>query len=237
MGQSDRQAVTMGKYSLILLLFVLALPFCQGKSGNAFLRSPFPGGAEQTVILHPAQKLLITGDFDGDGKQDTVIQHTWSGRTGTALEQVADPLKNDWDVVVQWFYTREAEQVLSMAHSSVDSLRLGVAQGLYCLLNIGDSNGDGKDEIALVVDYLDQSRVNSCKVYSLCGNSWTQLKQFGIREEAFDYTGEKAPVFDQIKDYLEKRNGNWVYKDYSHIGYDRPEDVECMLPLLIDPCK
>jgi hypothetical protein len=193
--------------------------------------------ADDKVKLHKLEKLFVVGDFDGDRNQDTIFQHNFSRLTQSEIEQAADPFQNEWDTVVKWFYEQDADLYLTINKSGKDSLSLGTAQGLYCLINIGDNNADGKDEIALVIDYLDFSRVNSCKVYSLCGDKWTLLKQFGIHEDAFNFTSEKAPLFKIIKEYLEFDNGKWVYKDYLQDGYDNPEDVRKMLPLKLDKCK
>lgn len=193
--------------------------------------------ADDKVKLHKLEKLFVVGDFDGDRNQDTIFQHNFSRLTQSEIEQAADPFQNEWDTVVKWFYDQDADLYLTINKSGKDSLSLGTAQGLYCLINIGDNNADGKDEIALVIDYLDFSRVNSCKVYSLCGDKWTLLKQFGIHEDAFNFTSEKAPLFKIIKEYLEFDNDKWVYKDYSQDGYDNSEDVGKMLPLKLDKCK
>jgi hypothetical protein len=126
---------------------------------------------------------------------------------------------------------------LTINNNKTDTLHLGTAHGLYCLINIGDNNADGKDEIALVIDRLDFSRVNSCQIYSICNNKWTLLKQFSIHEGSFDFTTDKAPKFDNIKDFLEKQNGKWVYKDYLQDDYERLEDVGKMMTLKLDRCK
>jgi hypothetical protein len=119
---------------------------------------------------------------------------------------------------------------LAFNKSNRDTLYLGEAQGLYCLINIGDNNSDGKDEIAIVVDLLDYSRVNICRIYTLCNNKWIVLKQFTINEDAFnDLTGDKASIFNEIRGYLEKQKGKWHYRDLL-------EDKEKMEPLILKQC-
>lgn len=193
--------------------------------------------ADNKVKLHKLKKLFIVGDFEGDGKQDTIFQHNYSRLTKNEIEYSADPFQNEWDTVVKWFYDQDADLYLTINNYKQDTLHLATAQGLYCLINIGDNNADGKDEIAFVVDYLDFSRVNSCKIYTLCKKKWTLLKQFDIHEGSFDFTADKAPIFENIKGHLEKQNGKWVYKDYSQDGYDNQEDVGKMLTLKLDRCK
>lgn len=188
-----------------------------------------------TIMLHKLEKLFIVGNFDGDQKQDTIYEHNYSGLTKTEIENAADPFQNEWDTVVKWFYDQNADLYITV--NKQDTLHLGTAHGLYCLINIGDNNADGKDEIAFVIDHLDYSRINSCKIYSFCNGKWISLKQFEIHEDAFNFTTEKAPVFDEIKGFLEKKNGKWFYMDYAQNDYDKAEDVGKMLTLQLDKCK
>lgn len=192
---------------------------------------------DDKIKLHKLEKLFVVGDFNGDGRQDTIFQHNYSRLTKTEIEYTADPFQNDWDSVVKWFYGQEVELYLTSNVSKQDTLRLGIALGLYCLINIGDNNADGKDEIALVVDYLDYSLLNSCKIYSLCKDIWKNLKLFGIHEGSFDFTTDKPPIFDNIKSHLEKQNGKWFYNDYWKDDYEIQSDVGKMLKLKIDKCK
>ncbi len=224
------------KQTFYILTLILGLLSCNSRTEKT-VDSTVTKTADDKVKLHKLEKLFVVGDFDGDRNQDTIFQHNFSRLTQSEIEQAADPFQNEWDTVVKWFYDQDADLYLTINKSGKDSLSLGTAQGLYCLINIGDNNADGKDEIALVIDYLDFSRVNSCKVYSLCGDKWTLLKQFGIHEDAFNFTSEKAPLFKIIKEYLEFDNDKWVYKDYSQDGYDNSEDVGKMLPLKLDKCK
>ena len=197
----------------------------------------FHESLDKKIKLHKLEKLFVIGDFDGNGKQDTIFQHNYSKLTKTEIEYSADPFKNEWDSVVKWFYEQVADLYLTINKGNVDTLHFGTVHGLYCLINIGDNNGDRKDEIALVIDYLDFSRVNSCKIYSLCKGKWALLKQFGVHEGSFDFTTEKAPIFESITGYLEKLNNKWVYKDYSQEGYENQEDVGKMVILKLDGCK
>lgn len=212
----------------------LGILSCNSRTEKAVDSSTVSKTTDDNIKLHKLKKLFVVGDFNGDGKQDTIFQHNWSKLTKTEIEYSADPFQNDWDTVVKWFYDQDAEVYLTSNKSNQDTLRLGPAQGLYCLINIGDNNNDGKDEIALVVDVLDFSRVNTCEIYSLCKDKWTILKQFDVHEGSFDYTANKAPIFDNIKDHLEKRNNRWFYKDNSH---DKQEEVGKMFALKLDRCK
>jgi hypothetical protein len=206
---------------------------------NDKLQPPVNVMEAEKIKLHLLQKLSIAGDFDGDGQKEILFQHNFSKLTKKEIDHAADPFANEWDTVVQWFDHQQADIYLAIDKKNCDTLHLGLGQGLYCLINIGDNNKDGKDEIALVVDYLDYSRVNTCKIYALCSNQWKLLQEFGIHEGAFDITSDDKlfPVFTEIKEFLEKQDGKWVYKDYLDDFSDKKKDVGKMKPLKLQKCK
>lgn len=198
---------------------------------------PVSTASRDTIKLHKLRKLFVVGDFDGDGKQDSLFEHHFSNLTKTEMDSAADPFQQEWDTVINWFYRQQETTYLLLNHMQSDTLHVGTTQGLYCLINIGDNNADGKEEIAFVSDYLDFSRVNSCNIYTLCNHKWTLLKKFGIHEDAFNFTTEESPVFTDIKDYLVKQKGKWVYMDYLQDGYERPEDLGKMMRLKTNTCN
>jgi hypothetical protein len=194
---------------------------------------------DDTTRFHTLNKLTIVGDFDGDDSVDTLIQHNYSKLRKAEIINAADPYKVDWDTVVQWFYNMHSDIYLSFNKPNMDSLHLGSAQDLYCLLNIGDINKDGKDDIAFVIDKCDFSNVNTCSFYTVCKGKWTLLKSIGIYEGAFEYETKdnRSPLFTKIKEYLEKHKGVWMYKNYPDEEYDNPEDVGKMKKLVLEKCK
>ena len=184
------------------------------------------------------QKLFAVGDFDGDKKNDTIFQHNYSNLEKKEIVFTPNPMKIDWDEVVKWFYNQDADVTLTLNKKNSGALHLGTAQGLYCLINIGDNNNDGKDEIAFVIDKCDDNRTNTCEIYTLCNGKWQLLKEFGIREDAFDWKkGETQPKFNSIKGYLEKQNNVWKYIDNNQNEYDSAEEVGKMKVLKLNKCK
>jgi len=221
---------------IYIWIFALALCSCSGPTDKAADNSSVASASDNKLSLRKLEKLFVVGDFDGDGNQDTLSQHNFSGLTNSEMEFSPDPSLYEMDTVIKWFYEQKADVYLTLNINNQDTLHVGTAQGLYCLINIGDNNSDNQDEIALVVHYLDNSRVNSCQIYALCNGKWVLLKQFGVHEDAFDFTSAKAPIFSEIVNYLEKHNGKWVYQDYSEDGYDEQKDVGNMLPLKLESC-
>lgn len=227
---------------LITLFPALLVISCTPKQSPTSVNEPVTTAKSDIGIthenFHKLQKLSVTGDFDGDKKTDTIYQHNFSKLEKKEIEMAPDPMKTEWDEVVKWFYDQDSDVTLSLHKKNSDVLHLGTAQGLYCLINIGDINKDGKDEIALAIDKCDESRINTCEIYSLCKDKWQQLKKIGIHEDAFDWKkGETQPKFTEIKDYLERRNNVWMYKDNSQQEYDSPENVGQMKVLKLDKCK
>lgn len=225
------------KQIFYILTLGLGLLSCTEKAEKKIDNAYISKTEDHILKFHKLEKLFVIGDFDGDQKKDTIFEHNYSQLTKTEIDNSADPFQNEWGTVINWFYDQKPDLYLTINRSNQDTLHLGIAQGLYCLINIGDNNSDGKDEIAFVVDELDFSRVNKCEIYTLCKGSWTQLKQFDIHEGAFNFTDDKPPTFNNIKDFLEKQNGKWVYMDYS-LYFDENQDViGKMMKLKLGKCK
>ncbi|MCC9065191.1 hypothetical protein [Flavobacterium piscisymbiosum] len=220
-----------------LFSFIIILFSCNENNRKKVSNAAISDTIAKSIKFNKLKKLFVVGGFDGNGKQDTIFQHNYSKKTNTEIEKSPDPFENDWEIVENWFYNQKADLYLTINKKNQDTLHLGTAQGLYCLINIGDNNQDGKDEIALVIDKLEMSRVNSCKIYSLCNKKWMQLKQFGVHEDSFDFSTNKAPIFGDIKGYLEKQNNKWVFKDYSRQSYENEEEVGKMKLLKLDKCN
>jgi hypothetical protein len=233
------------------ILFVTLLGFSSAgviknlKTGHSDLQENHiqtPEMPEKELKFEKLNKLFVVGNFDGNGI-DTLFLHHYSNLTKTEIDSFPYPSDlDDWGDFISCFNDQAIESYLALNQKNKDTLHLGNTIGLYCLINIGDNNSDGKDEIALVVNHLDFSRVNSCKIYTLCKNQWTLLKEFGIHEDAFDFNSPDnemtdPPVFYEIKAYLENHGGQWYYRDYHKEGYESLEDAEKMERLKLGKCK
>jgi hypothetical protein len=180
---------------------------------------------------------FIEGDFDGDGNREKLVEFiSDSLGNSTSLENI--PEFEEWEDYVNFVFKKGISTHIYMEGKKADTLDLGISAGVYCLINIGDINKDKKDEIALVKDLPDFSRLNTCRIYTLCHSKWTELINFNVHEDAFDYyrTAEE-PVFNEIKEFLEFHNGKWMYKDYLIDDYETAEEVGKMKVLRIPKCK
>jgi len=189
--------------------------------------APSPWLVLHDSLFKPLDKLKLVADFNADGQLDTLVQEVVRGTDGKFMKRVPDPYKTSWmDTVMVFMYQRKANVVLFLKGEKSDTLYPGKGMGLYCLLDLGDLNGDGRSEISLVVDHYDMSRVNSCHIYTLCGRNWKELMAFEVHEDAFNfppgYTNENPPIFNKIEGYLEKRKGKWKYFDYAWEFMDTP---------------
>lgn len=202
------------KMKQINILIALILMLTISYKGNATNQ---PTETDSTLRFLPLKKLFVTGDFYGNGTIDTIFQHSYSFLNKMEIDSVpnyffkeSEDWYDGWFKLLKWFGEQEIETLLTL---QTDTLHIGYSYGLYCLLNIGDVNNDGKDEIAFVADWFDMTNVNSCQIYTICNHEWTLLKEFSIHELlAFSYKkGEPEPHFTEIKGFLEKRDGKWFF--------------------------
>lgn len=180
------------------------------------------------------KKLSVTGDFDGDGKIDTLCQNTINELTKQPIDSFPD---SQWNSIENYFWLMKADVQLFMNNKPSDTLHLGAGGSLYCLINIGDNNNDNKDEIAVVVDYYDFTNISTCGIYSLCGNKWKEIKSFKVHENTFVYEVDSINDCKQINGYLEYRKNKWYYIDY-YDWFNAETDKDIMLkPLIIKKCN
>jgi hypothetical protein len=184
------------------------------------------------------EKIVMAGDFDGDGKQDSIFQANINTENGLSIDSCPDPWKHEWDTVVTYFNRNFSRITLSSSLPGVETLYLDGGLGFYCLINIGDNNHDKKDEIALVVDKADFTRVNYCMIYTICSKEWIEQKTFSIHESAFDYLDKKSATTDEIIGFLEKKKGKWKYLDYLDDLHTNDEtEANQFQPLNLKRCK
>lgn len=218
------------KYPILLLLIILA-SCSKPKKDFQQVHSI----EKDTLKYQETQILSITGDFDGDGKQDKISQFIVDS-TGKRVDKIIDFQFYDIFDVAKYFDKHNLHVQIDLNKKST-KIDAGYSCGLLCLINIGDNNNDKKDEIAIVPDRMDYSRHNYCYIYSLCQNGWNEILSFNVHEDAFDYTGDEPPIFTTIPGALELRNKKWYYLDYLEMDYKTAEEVGQMLPLIIPPCQ
>ena len=177
---------------------------------------------------------IVIGDFDGDKVIDTLSELHFFGKQEKLITEI--PLFEEYEDQVDYYYKHHITTTLKSNKKSIKSLKLGVSFGTYCLINIGDNNNDGKDELAVVIAYCDFSMMNSCKIYSLCDSNWKMINHFAVHENSFLFEeGEKLDP-TKIKDYLEQKKGKWFYADAWEL-LNADDTLSKMKPLKINKCN
>jgi len=127
-------------------------------------------------------RFIITGDFNGDGKKEKLIEHFISGIDNKETNKFYEGL-TDFGQLVALTIKKEPISFLISDNKLIDTLRIssgGQLLGLSYLKNEGDLNGDGTDEVSYVVNWADWSNVNTWHLVTYKNNKWTEIYAFPI---------------------------------------------------------
>jgi hypothetical protein len=168
-----------------LLLAIISLPTCAGENRDgppprSDLRAAEPVPSREPIDGH---RFVLTGDFDGDDRIDTLGEHYRDPKSGTELPK--GYAGDDYDSLVSRAYSVTPIVRVEHERGGLAALTVGKGSpmlGLAYLRNEGDIDGDGRDELAYVIDYADWSGVNRCVVVSMRDGRWIERASFGIRE-------------------------------------------------------
>lgn len=222
----------------LFLLILLSFLSCSRKehitSPKGLIATAQPSLKTQSNELYKTKS--IEGDFDGDGKREKLIEFVCDSiGNPTSLDSV--PEFEEWSDYIDYIFRKGMNTRIFIKDKKADTLYLGMSTGVFCLINIGDSNKDKKDEIALVKALPDYSRINTCRIYSLCNNKWKELASFAVHEGAFDYSTNEEPVYKEIEGFLKFHDGKWLYSDYHENDLNLETKVNQMKKLIIPKCK
>lgn len=197
-----------------IFIWVILLFSCAEDIENSSIVTSDVLSEKHMLKLEKLKKKYVVGNFFGNGNIDTIFERNYSKRYNREIDFVPNPLQNEWDSLVSWFSQVDSDLYLTGKLNSQDTLQLGPALGLYSLINIGDCNKDGKDDIALVIDYLDESRLNSCKIFSFCKGKWTLLKSFQVNEDIFDVPSTNSQdsgfAYQEMKAGIDNQSANSI---------------------------
>ena len=243
---------------LIGLIFLVA---CQGKQSD---KPMAPNGAKQAdraaqqrrqdslAIQEEAAvqqgkyktywgyRFHIEGDFNGDGKKETLREQLISARTGKEIGKFCG---FEEDTTPECYWTervnrfRQPKCHLTCSNPAVGDFQITTAAdstgtiGLIFLQNVGDLNGDKTDEIALIEDGGGcNSGIRTIWLATFKKGKWNTLIEAETREYDFPTLDQEAIISPEdlkkilVTDfekklaatppYFKKQNDKLVYQDY-----------------------
>ncbi|HTB52214.1 MAG TPA: hypothetical protein VK718_05495 [Ferruginibacter sp.] len=129
-------------------------------------------------------RFVVTGNFKGDGKTDTVTEHYFDTEKNKETNKYYDSIDFDTQMAIAIMY-KSPYSFITCSDHSIDTLSVckgGQLFGLSYLKNEGDLNGDGTDELSYVIDYADYSAINTCHLVTYKNGRWKELYSFEIRD-------------------------------------------------------
>jgi hypothetical protein len=161
------------------------------------------------------ERMKVTGDFDGDGVQDTLYEKYISQVTGKETNKDYDFSGSalgegccDWiDYKQKWIAEKDPLVRLSSSNPAIRPFDIesgGVQNGIDYLKNVGDLNGDGTDEIVYYIYDVDFSTMNSCALATFKNGKWKEVHHWDISENDFFYHEDGSKP---NPDYIRKKNG------------------------------
>jgi hypothetical protein len=162
--------------------FCFLLSFCLMCCDKQYKKTPLetPKSMASTKPVF-GYRFVITGDFDGDGKSEKLVEHYFSAlnhQEANKFDELAD-----YDQLVDLVYEKNPYLFLSANTPNLDTLHITDEWqhfGLSYLKNEGDLNGDGTDEVSYVVNWADWSNLNTWHVMTYRNHKWEELHSFSI---------------------------------------------------------
>lgn len=126
-------------------------------------------------------RFVVTGDFDGDGRQEKLTEHYYDGLKGKETNKFYNV---DYDYDVKMAHQRQSYSFIACDNKSIPGLDVPPVGnlGLLYLKNEGDLDGNGGDEVSYVINKADWSSLNECSVMTYKNGKWGVLYWFPIWE-------------------------------------------------------
>jgi len=147
----------------------------------------------------------IIGDFNGDKKDETLVEILVDGKTGEEI--IVWQSEDTYDELVEQVHLRNPRVLLFASDGDMDTLSFssptGQIFGLYYLINEGDLNQDGKDELGIIVDWADYSNVNDYLLFNYTDEGWKIILSFEIRESDL-MTDKNGNYFNNFNGFIKR---------------------------------
>jgi len=176
--------------TFFLVLTILLLSSCTQKPHKEPNKK-----TSKPLNLSLGQRLTITGDFDGDGKKEKLIEHYMSRLNNQeTYKNYGDGL--DYGDLIKLILKTQPYSFISSNNQKIATLPISENDfGLFYLHNEGDLNGDGIDEISYIINHADWSTLNTWHLFSFKKKKWVELYHFPIWEWQLsdnDFDGSKV---------------------------------------------
>lgn len=129
-------------------------------------------------------RFVVTGDFTGKGKQDTLFEHYYSQAKHRETNKYLDSVK-EYEDQITYAIQQKPKSFFICSNRKIDTLHIASEWQLFgvaWIMNAGDLMGNGKDVLEYVVNWADESSVNTCHLVTWTGKKWKELFSFEIRD-------------------------------------------------------
>jgi hypothetical protein len=181
------------KPGLIISLFILFSVYSchSGPKKSPVLKvtghNPKSKNAEPLKLVY-GYRFIIKGNFDGKSENEILTEHYFSGidhkETNKFYESTSDTGSlEDNDTLFALTIKRKTYSFITSDIKGIDTLKIaagGTSFGLAYLKNEGDLDGDGRDEVSYVIDYLQMSSLNECFIMTFKNGRWRKFYSFPI---------------------------------------------------------
>ena len=157
---------------------------------------------EKAMALKPYTPQLFIDYFLRADAKDTVKVLLWSGNR--YLDSIPhDTVTDGWC----WYQQHGVELVILLK----DIEPLHIPDGWY-LVHCSALSERGKKAVAIIAKASCPSNVGNCDIYTIENNQWKRMRSFSVLvSEAMGMNGGESSL---CKEWLVKRNGRWMYRDY-----------------------
>jgi hypothetical protein len=170
-------------------------------------------GTTSTKKIKPnwGYRFKITGDFDGDGKQEKLTERFYSQRDRKETNKFYHSI-HDLEMSIDSSKIKRCKSFLICTDLKIDTFFTKGMLGLRWLKNEGDLDQDGGEELSFAIVNSGDFSKTHCFIFSFKNGAWHELHKFDIQEDQLPHlpgkgnlyleTGEYSLLYEPINDSL-----------------------------------